>query len=47
MAQSNPACNILKSIKEEVVASSLPDKEELAASIDRLMEIKHCNGRRR
>jgi hypothetical protein len=47
MSQQNPACQVLEALKKEVEASDLPDKKTLGESIDRLIDIKHCDGRRR
>ncbi|NJL23226.1 MAG: hypothetical protein HC895_24230 [Leptolyngbyaceae cyanobacterium SM1_3_5] len=47
MPQNNVACEVLKTLKEEVASSNLPDKENLSQAIDRLMAVKHCDGRRR
>jgi hypothetical protein len=40
-------CEALKDLKQEVNSSNLPDKAQLSQSIDRLMEVKNCSGRRR
>ncbi len=47
MPQKNPVCEVLETLKKELASSNLDDKGKLNASIDRLMEIKHCDGRRR
>jgi quinolinate synthase len=39
-------CNTLKDLKAEVSNLDIPDKTELKQAINRLMEIKHCDGRR-
>jgi hypothetical protein len=40
-------CEALKELKQEINKSNLPDKPQLIQSIDRLMEVKNCSGRRR